>query len=331
MLRNPLLPVTSILCLCLFLWSCKSDPPTLQATTQDFAEETSKEYRGPIIDIHAHAFSDDSPAWKPFLDMSYPNPLTGDTLISPATMQEVRTGTFERFEQHNIVKAMVSNGSLWTEQLGDMVVIGENHLHSPDELRALHQQGQLQVIGEVAPNYQGILPTDPSLTPYFDLAVELDIPIAYHLFPGGPPGGAYFAYPKTRAHQGKPLQLEEILIARPNLRIYIMHGGWPYLEDMKALMYAHPQVYIDVAVINWILPTEEFQHFLESLVQSGFGKRIMYGSDQMVWPQTITMGIDAINNADLTYQQKEDIFYNNAARFLQLSEAEISKHKQSGA
>ena len=47
------------------------------------------------------------------------------------------------------------------------------------------KSGKLKVIGEVAPNYDGILPTDESLTKYFDLAVELDIPIGYHLFPGG--------------------------------------------------------------------------------------------------------------------------------------------------
>ena len=149
---------------------------------------------------------------------------------------------------------------------------GRNHHNSVSDLRSQYSQGKLDVLGEVAPNYDGILPNDESLTKYFDLAVELDIPVGYHMYPGGPPGGAYFAYPKTRAHQGKPLKLEEILFSRPSMRIYIMHAGWPYLEDMKALMYAHPQVFVDLAVINWALPRKEFHKFLQGLVDVGFGK-----------------------------------------------------------
>ncbi len=38
--------------------------------------------------------------------------------------------------------------------------------------------------------------------------------------------------------------------------------------------------------------------------------------------------VDAIQSADfLTPEQKADIFYNNAARFLRLSEEEIAKHR----
>jgi len=93
-------------------------------------------------------------------------------------------------------------------------------------------------------------------------------------------------------------------------------------------MYAHPNVYVDIAVLNWILPQKEFNSYLKSLINAGFGDRIMFGSDQMVWPQVISVGIESVNNADfLTLDQKEDIFYDNAAKFLGLSEEEIENHK----
>lgn len=48
-------------------------------------------------------------------------------------------------------------------------------------------------------------------------------------------------------------------------------------------------------------------------------KRIMFGSDQMVWPEAIDVSIAAINEAPfLSAEQKRDILYNNAARFLRL-------------
>jgi len=47
----------------------------------------------------------------------------------------------------------------------------------------------------------------------------------------------------------------------------------------------------------------------------------MFGSDQMYWPETIEMAVKAIESAPfLTDEQKRDIFYNNAAKFLQLDE-----------
>jgi predicted TIM-barrel fold metal-dependent hydrolase len=45
----------------------------------------------------------------------------------------------------------------------------------------------------------------------------------------------------------------------------------------------------------------------------------MFGSDQMRWPEKRDEAIEAIEEADyLTAEQKRDILYNNAARFLRL-------------
>lgn len=93
-------------------------------------------------------------------------------------------------------------------------------------------------------------------------------------------------------------------------------------------MHAHPNVYVDISVLNWILPQEEFNSYLKSLINAGFGNRIMFGSDQMVWPETIAVAIETVNSADfLTLEQKKDIFYGNAAKFLGLTEDEIKKHE----
>jgi uncharacterized protein len=47
----------------------------------------------------------------------------------------------------------------------------------------------------------------------------------------------------------------------------------------------------------------------------------------MIWPRTIEVAIQSIESADfLTAEQKRDIFYNNAARFLRLEQAEAARH-----
>jgi predicted TIM-barrel fold metal-dependent hydrolase len=76
---------------------------------------------------------------------------------------------------------------------------------------------------------------------------------------------------------------------------------------------------VDIAVIDWLLPQQEFHAYLKRLIDAGFAKRIMFGSDNMVWPDAIDVAIDNVNAVPfLTAGQKRDILYNNAARFLRL-------------
>jgi hypothetical protein len=290
------------------------------------SKKNSENYKGPIIDMHIHAFSEGNPMFG----MTHPPTLRGETYEGVTSAIEQKEKTLEKFRKHNIVKAMVSNGQLWFNDVPETILIGGADKRI-DVLRNQHQEGNLQVIAEMAPFYAGILADDPSILPYFELAQELDIPVGFHIFPGGPNYG-FHMMPEMlggmRTYNANPLQLENVLVKYPNLKVYIMHGGWPYVEDIKALMYAHPNVYIDVAVVNWILPQEEFNAYLKSLIKAGFGDRIMFGSDQMVWPHTIDVAIETVNSADfLTLEQKEDIFYDNAAKFLGLTDEEIKKHK----
>lgn len=58
---------------------------------------------------------------------------------------------------------------------------------------------------------------------------------------------------------------------------------------------------------------------LQPLVQAGFGKRIMFGSDQIQWPDAIARGVNAIESADfLSAEQKRDILRDTAVRFFRL-------------
>ena len=57
----------------------------------------------------------------------------------------------------------------------------------------------------------------------------------------------------------------------------------------------------------------------------------MFRSDQMIWPGAIEPSIKAIEDAPfLAEGQKRDILYNNATRFLRLSEEEIARHHAMG-
>lgn len=303
--------------------SCKQD--TQQTTIQ--TNKKNELYKGPIIDMHIHAYNNEIGGMM--FGMNHPNPLKNELYKGVKSPEEQKIETFKKFDKHNIVLALTSDGQLWFDDDPDRILISGRNMPL-DSLRKMALSGRLSAIGELNPFYEGITADDDSQKPIFDLAEELNLPVGFHIMPGGPPGGIYhMGMDKVRVKNANPKQLEEVLVSHPTMRVYIMHGGWPYLEDMKAMMYAHPQLYIDIAAIDWVLPKVEFQNFLKGLVDSGFGKRIMFGSDQMVWPETIDIAIEAVNSAEfLTLSQKEDIFFNNAARFLNLSEEKIKQYKK---
>lgn len=83
--------------------------------------------------------------------------------------------------------------------------------------------------------------------------------------------------------------------------------------------HGHPNVYVDIAALenHTIGPREGYDRYLRALVESGFGKRIMFGSE---FTNPFGAGVDAILAADvLRADHKADILCENAARFLRLA------------
>jgi hypothetical protein len=190
-------------------------------------------------------------------------------------------------------------------------------------LTAELKAGRIKAFSELSPQYLGMSPADSRMEPYWELAERFDVPVGIHMGPG-PPGIAYdaspvpFKSPGFRMAMGDPLLLEDVLLRHKRLRLFVMHAGWPQLERVVALMYAHPNVYVDVAALQSqaLVPRTAYYRHLRGLVDAGFGRRIMFGSD---FPDQVGPGIDAVLGADfLNAEQKADILCHNAVRFLRL-------------
>jgi uncharacterized protein len=284
--------------------------------------------REPIIDVHMHAYPSDAA-----ISASLLNPATG----KPPGVKDGEAhllACLAEMKRLNIVKGVVSGGdgdrlavaAHWHETAPDRFIpaagvrgSAEIPLPELDVLRKTFAEGRLHVLGEVTAQYAGLTLSDAKYEPYLALAEEFDVPVALHTGMG-PPGVSYDPCCRGfRASLGNPLLIEDALNRHSKLRVNVMHGGWPYLEETIALLFAYPQVYTDVGAINWALPRAEFYAYLGALVRAGFVKRVMFGSDQMYWPEAIGMAVDAIDSATfLTPAEKREVFYGNAVRFLRL-------------
>ena len=313
--------------------------------------------REAIIDMHMHALAADAqgppplgmctpapeyPAWDPatpygrLFIAKFKTPACADPIWSPATDDDLMNQILAIAERRNIIGVLsgpVARVAAWARAKPSRFIrglsfrLGDKDTPSPAALRAMHARGELQVLGEVTNQYAGILPDDPRMEPYWALAEELDMPVGIHIGTG-PPGAIYLGAAGYRARLHSALAIEEVLVKHPKLRVYIMHAGYPMIDDLLAVLYTHPQVYVDVGIIVYNQPRPAFYRYLQAIVDAGFTNRVMFGSDQMVWPGTIERAIAVIDEAPfLTRQQKRDIFYNNAARFLRLSEEDIARQR----
>jgi hypothetical protein len=307
------------------------------------AQETKKHL--PIIDVHVHAmkmnpgmspmcpwFLSNMPGGDPHQDA--PSFMKTDCVnpLQPATSDEdMQQKLLEACKRMNIYMVASGNAEVlhkWHAAAPDRIIpslgISDSGQMSVQAFKDSLEGGFYKVMGEVAPQYRGMSPSDMSLDEYFGVAEELGIPVGIHMGTGGN-GMANITSPNYRASMGRPFLLEDMLARHPKLKIWVMHAGYPMIDEMIALMGAHAYVYVDLAGFIWSYPLAEIHAYTKRLVQAGFGKRIMYGTDLMIWPKLLETSIGVIENANyLSEDQKRDIFYNNAVRFFNLDE---SKYK----
>jgi predicted TIM-barrel fold metal-dependent hydrolase len=131
----------------------------------------------------------------------------------------------------------------------------------------------------------------------------------------------YTCCPKFRISLGDPLLIEDVLVKYPKLKVYLMHGGEVFFEHAIRMLSLYRHLYIDLGVLLWVDPIVN-DYAIRLLRQAKNAKvldRVMFGSDQMVWPEAISKSIEFLNSMDfLTAEERKMILYENAKTFLNL-------------
>ncbi len=201
----------------------------------------SAPYYGPVVDVHFHAFHRDSFA--------------------------VRVAELERFHAvRALVSGLDSGVTDWVARgqgrllrglllpcvpklLGLKACYPSRTFAPPVEwVRAELAAGRIVALGEVVAIYGGLSPADSVLEPYFALAEQAVVPVGIHMGIG-PPNTPFDCCAQFRTYLGRPHLLEDVLVRHPRFRAFVSHAGYPYGDEMVALLSVYPNLYVDIAAI----------------------------------------------------------------------------------
>ncbi|SAK66166.1 amidohydrolase family protein [Caballeronia ptereochthonis] len=149
---------------------------------------------------------------------------------------------------------------------------------------------------------------DPLLFPLYEKCVELDVPVNIHC-------GTNFST-HTSMMYGHPAALDRVMMALPDLRVCASPPGWPWVQELLAVAWRHPNIWIGtLAVRPKLLATAHSGY--EPLLQYGrtvLKKRMIFGSAFPMMP--VEKALREFDALDLPDAVREDWRCNNALAFL---------------
>jgi uncharacterized protein len=115
-------------------------------------------------------------------------------------------------------------------------------------------------------------------------------------------------FPGARSKYGNPMELDDVAIDFPDLRIVMAHGGRPlYMQEAFFILRRHPKVWLDVSGIPPARLLEYFPRLAE------LADRVLWGTD---WPspgvKDMRVNLDQFLGLPLTDAHKKAILETNA-------------------
>jgi predicted TIM-barrel fold metal-dependent hydrolase len=160
----------------------------------------------------------------------------------------------------------------------------------------------------------GFYPNEPLVTPLWEKANELGIPVMVH---SGP------TFPQLKMKYSQPIYLEDVLVRYPSLNIIIAHcGGGIWAEEVVGLRQLRNNVYADIS--GWqgmAYADKEYAMRRLVYVYSNLRSRCLFGSD---WPAfnfqvSHKDWVDMINNIEnVETRLKRKLLGENAEKLLKL-------------
>jgi len=180
------------------------------------------------------------------------------------------------------------------------------------EIAEFLQDGKIKGL-KIYPGYEPFYPWDRRCQVVFDLCKEYDVPLMIHS------GDTYTT--RGRLKYSHPLEIDEVAVDNPDLKIVICHLGNPWLQDCMEVIYKNDNVYADISGLVLGDFDTKFERFLkrqieEVLIYAGEPRYLLFGTD---WPiSSMESYVDFMKKLSLPKQSKDWILFENAIKVFKL-------------
>jgi predicted TIM-barrel fold metal-dependent hydrolase len=122
---------------------------------------------------------------------------------------------------------------------------------------------------KLAPIYQNYHPMDERMLPVYAFCEKHGIPVLIHQ-------GTTFPR-RAPLKYALPIQVEDVALAYPGLKIVIAHMGHPWVADAVVLIRKQPNVYADISALYY--RPWQYYNALMLAQEYGCGHKLLMGSD----------------------------------------------------
>ena len=157
------------------------------------------------------------------------------------------------------------------------------------------------------PHWFELSPDDRKYYPFYAKCVELDVPIQMQV------GQSLIYSPKApKKSTGRPISLDTIACDFPELKIIGIHIGIPWHDEMIAMAWKHPNVFIGCDAHAPRYWPNSFRSYLNSYGQD----KVIFGTDYPVI--SFSRAVSEILELGFKQEVLKKLFWNNAARIYRL-------------
>lgn len=187
--------------------------------------------------------------------------------------------------------------------------------HTGEDLkdyRAWIKDGLVQGL-KIYSGYEHHYPYDERYQKVYDTCVEFDIPVMIHT-------GDTLSK-KSKLRYAQPLNLDDVAVDNPELKIIMCHLGNPWIEDAQEVIYKNKNVYGDIS--GFVMG--DFDHYFEKMMSekvselinyAGEPKYLLYGTD---WPiSTMDSYLNFVAKLKIKKEFRDLLMYKNAKELFKI-------------
>lgn len=161
--------------------------------------------------------------------------------------------------------------------------------------------------------YEHYYPYDKKYQKVYDTCVEFDIPVMIHT-------GDTFTE-KGKLRYARPLNLDDVAVDNPELKIIMCHLGNPWFDDAEEVLYKNKNVYADIS--GFVIG--DFDHYFEKMMKDKLAELIkyageptylLYGTD---WPiSTMDSYLNFVAKLNIKKEYRDLLMYKNAQKLFKI-------------